>query len=96
LKNPKLVSTNSVSYSSGNYLLIVDPANYIKPSKIALGDLENWANDLKNIKETNAAQQKLLNEQKKEIDDLKKLISRQEKQLDEQKRKIEELQRKVK
>jgi peptidoglycan hydrolase CwlO-like protein len=96
LKNPRIESTNGSSYSSGNYLLFIDPGKYIKPSNLSLSDLENLLKDWKDAKTKITAQEKQLSEQKKEIDELKRIVATQQRQFDEQHRKIEELQRKVK
>jgi len=96
LKNPRLETTGGSTWSSGNYLLFIDPSTYIKKSDIEISDLKNLLREWKEEKIKNSAQERLLNEQKKEIDELKKLISTLQRQLEEEKRKIEDLQRKVK
>ena len=96
LKNPRLESTNGApSYSSGNYLLFVDPGRYIQISNISVSDLKSLMDDVEKTKRTDTEQQKLLDGQKKEIDELKKLVSTQQRQLDGQGRTIEDLKKNI-
>jgi len=102
LKNPRLESSGGSSWSSGNYLLFIDPGTYIKKSDIEVSDLKHLLREWRDEKKKITEQERLLNEQKKEIDELKRIVTMQqkrldemEKKLDEQKRKIDNLERKV-
>jgi hypothetical protein len=97
LRNPRLTSYDSgSSYSSGNYFLFIDPGKNIKPTDISLDDFNKMMNNIKETKAINDVQQRMLDEQKREIENLKKLTSELQRQLDEQKRKLENLERIVK
>jgi len=96
LKNPKLeISGGGSSWSSGNYLLFIDPGTYIKKSDIDVRDLKDLLREWEDKKRKITEQERLLDENKKTISEQQKQLNEQKRELDEMKRSINQLTRQV-